>query len=691
MKVLSILLATHSRMQSRQRITAALLLPSALLFPLLAPAAWAQSRPAVATGNISLDGNVTILVDPKQPVPVERAAEDLASDMRKVFGKAPKIVSSQQDVGPVTIIVGDEAESTAATQAARSAAPESFSISTGSAIWNSGQPTRIIRLAGADMRGTIYAIYQFSQEYLGVDPMYYWTDHAPARRTSIQLPASLDKNFPAPVFRYRGFFINDEDLLTSWAPGEAKDKTGISLKVWNKIFETILRLKGNMVVPGTWTFPDEPQDRLAAERGLLLSQHHAEPLGLNVARWPKGVPYNFTAHPEILERAWKDAVAAYPPNQQILWEVGLRGLSDQSYAALDPSVRGNDKALDHLISKAIADQIQIVHAVHPNARFVTDLWQEGAKLMQQGDLTIPSSVITVWADTGYGYMQDDGQVRAGQGAYYHVAMMNNEANQLTEMVPVERIFSEMSRYQKARATSFFLLNTSDIRPVTMTARAAMEFAWRGAVAGSSDNYYNNWSTEEFGAKAAPALTAIYKQYFAVPALKENSRRTYGDQLYHTEARQMMLSVMLQSPLSYIPDQAPKWEPPHMLDSSFDPKWGQETAVREIQACGDAQPRWNAVWKRAVDAEPLVAPARRPYYRAEVLTMIAINRESNRMLLSLSEAVEDLYKGNHAAATAKVNDAIEATDAIKQAETMAEYGKWKNWYHGDWLVGVNRTH
>jgi hypothetical protein len=38
------------------------------------------------------------------------------------------------------------------------------------------------------MRGTIFAIYQFSQQYLGVDPMYYWTDHEPAKHVSMQCP-----------------------------------------------------------------------------------------------------------------------------------------------------------------------------------------------------------------------------------------------------------------------------------------------------------------------------------------------------------------------------------------------------------------------------------------------------------------------------------------------------------------------
>ena len=84
-------------------------------------------------------------------------------------------------------------------------------------------------LVGADMRGTIYAIYEFSQEYLGVDPLYYWTDHQPLRRARIEIPASLDKAYP-PLSSNTAAFLNDEDLLTGWAPGEKKDKTGISLE-----------------------------------------------------------------------------------------------------------------------------------------------------------------------------------------------------------------------------------------------------------------------------------------------------------------------------------------------------------------------------------------------------------------------------------------------------------------------------
>ncbi len=232
-----------------------------------------------------------------------------------------------------------------------------------------------------------------------------------------------------------------------------------------------------------------------------------------------------------------------------------------------PASRDNNKALGQLISTAIADQISIVRSVRPDAKFVTNLWQEGAKLVQQGDLKIPSEVSTVWADDGYGYLQDNGEVAAGQRAYYHVAMMNGRANQLTEMVPVERSFSELGRYIKAGATNYFLVNTSDIRPVTMSIRAVMDAAWKGVPSGDepANEFYEQWSSEEFGETDAPNLADLYREYFKAPAHSGDPAREYGDQLYHTEARRMLLTYMIDSPLYAIPSQASKWEIPRLLD------------------------------------------------------------------------------------------------------------------------------
>jgi hypothetical protein len=629
-----------------------------------------------AQTGLTISAGTPIVESPDAPGPVRKAVEDLAGDMEKVFGRRPAIV---EEARGAAIEIGAPTNGSA----------ESFSIAV--------RGNRLV-LAGADMRGTMYAIYTFSQEWLGVDPMHYWNDHEPAQKTVLTLPAGLSRAFPSPLFKYRGFFINDEDLLTGWAPGETSDHSGISRAVMDRIFETILRLKGNMVVPGTWTFPADPQMKWAGERGLILTQHHAIPLGMNVARWPVNTPYSYSEHPEILQRAWTNAVRAYDPKQEILWSVGLRGLSDTSYSTLDPSVAGNDRLLGALISKAIADQMKIVRAIRPDARFVTNLWQEGARLKQQGYVTIPQEVTTVWADAGYGLLQDKGQVTRGQGMYYHVAMLNGRANQLSEMVPVDRIYAEFGRYVRAGATEYVLMNTSDIRPVSMTARVVMEVAWGGLPKqGGALGTYRAWAAQQFGEKAADAVAKVWDDYFkAIPKL--TTGEDYGDQVYHTEAQQMIMTTIISPPWYNIVGQAAKWTPVRILGFNFDPNYGrdiernyaQTTMARELKVCGEAQARWDAVWQEAKAAEALVPAARRLFYEAYVLTGIAFNRDGNRLLWLVSDAIQSARGGDKALAHRDVKEALNQIAHIKEMEKGAEYGKWRNWYRGEWLVGVDET-
>ena len=630
-----------------------------VILQLAAPSiAWAQSHAPM------INGAATLVESDQEPAAVQRATQDMREDFAKVFGQSPQVERTLEAAGPVAILIADRAHLPAGVACATTADTEAFAFS----IVNLSNPKRqVVCLVGADMRGTIFAIYQFSQSVLGVDPMYLWTDKQPRKRASIPLATDFSRVSPGPVFRYRGFFINDEDLLTGWIPAAPGEQAGISLKVWDNVFETTLRLKGNMIVPGTWIFPDDAQVEAAAGRGLIVNQHHAIPLGVNVARWPKDAPYNFSTHPEILERAWTNAVATYKPGEEILWSVGLRGLSDSSYESLDPSVRNNDPLLGKRVSDAIVDQMRIVRARYPDARFVTDLWQEGARLTQEGYLKIPPEVTLVWADTGYGDMQDGGKVAAGQGAYFHVAMMNGHSNQLSEMVPVAVIQEELGRYIRAGATSYFLVNTSDIRPVAMTTRAVMDIAWEGAPKAAPDAdgaFYRAWATEEFGAKSAEALEKVYKEYFAAPAPRATfhiagltsagnpppSQKTYssvpieeGDQYYHTEARRLILDALSEHQVIAIPSQSPKWTLPRVLPSG-DAQTRRAELDHDIEECAAAQARWDAVSRDATAAMILVVPERRNYDQASVLNMITINRESNRMLLEISRALQDYDAG-----------------------------------------------
>jgi hypothetical protein len=225
----------------------------------------------------------------------------------------------------------------------------------------------------------------------------------------------------------------------------------------------------------------------------------------------------------------------------------------------------------------------------------------------------------------------------------------------------------------------------------MGASAVLDFGWHGASIGSGDEFYKNWATEEFGATAAPAVAAVYKAYFQAPAdLPGNPPLPYGDNYYYTTARDLLRNVMVQWPTYGLHGQSPFWTEPSIRPIPYDFAWAIQQAEMEIKACGDAQPRWDAVWRQALAAEPLVAGGRKDFYQAGVLTMIGINRESNRMLLALSEAVVALHNGDHAIAVARTSQALKYIDAIKESESKAEYGKWRNWYRGDWLTGIDRT-
>jgi hypothetical protein len=70
-------------------------------------------------------------------------------------------------------------------------------------------------IAGSDPRGTIYGIYDVSEQ-IGVSPWYFFADVPTKQHKEIYvLPGT--KVQPSPSIKYRGVFLNDEQPgLTNW-------------------------------------------------------------------------------------------------------------------------------------------------------------------------------------------------------------------------------------------------------------------------------------------------------------------------------------------------------------------------------------------------------------------------------------------------------------------------------------------
>jgi Glycosyl hydrolase family 115 len=77
-----------------------------------------------------------------------------------------------------------------------------------------GCPQALV-IAGSDPRGTIYGIYDVSEQ-IGVSPGYFWTDVPVKRNKDIYVLPNTKVQGP-PSVKYRGFFLNDEQpALTNW-------------------------------------------------------------------------------------------------------------------------------------------------------------------------------------------------------------------------------------------------------------------------------------------------------------------------------------------------------------------------------------------------------------------------------------------------------------------------------------------
>jgi hypothetical protein len=639
----------------------------------------AVAAPAFAVGSFPVDAKTNLYIDAREPVPVQKAAQDLARDFRKVFGTSVRVVHRPDQASATTLWISDRFDLPKAV--ARPSGWERFHIQAVDHPWPGSPAVHAVVLTGSDTLGTIYAIYQFSQQFLGVDPLYWWTDHQPRRRSRVEIPDSYAET-QGPTFRYRGFFINDEDLLTGWRPG-IPDGADISLATWNRVYEAILRLKGNMVIPGTWIFPYEPQVKLAGERGLIVTQHHVNVLGLDTYQWPEKKEYSFLSAPQILEAAWKTSISQYPKGLHVVWSVGYRGHNDYPFWLVDPDAPKTAAGRAQVIQEAIEKEIEILKRAHPHAPIVLNAWAEAAGFIRSGLLKVPPGVTLVWPDDGHGAIQDGGEITKGEGIYYHTSMIDYRSNHFSELLPLETIRHELGRAARAGATDYLVVNTSNLRPVLMTSRATMELAWNAnpwmaAQPDESVVYMRKWAREEFGAKAAPAVMKYYEAYFKAPAQYGRvPNQRMGDQFYEIFGRRILLQLSkddLNSPM-------------HMVGQPTFANVGAFAAFLEPR-CRQADPRWQAALALARQAKGLVPAGRQQFFQANVLTQVEENLHGNRMLLDIAAATQTKSKAER---IARMKAAIREGEMVERALRAADYGKWAGFYtKGDWLSDVPLT-
>ncbi|KFL44963.1 hypothetical protein IL54_0330 [Sphingobium sp. ba1] len=147
-------------------------------------------------------------------------------------------------------------------------------------------------IIGSDKRGTIYGIYDLSQN-IGISPWYWWADVPVIKRDRIRI--SYGSYFQGePAVRYRGIFLNNEaPCLSAWT---AEKFGGMNADFYTKVFELLLRLRANYLWPAMWNNAfneDDPKNGpLADEYGIVMGTSHHEPMNRAHKEWTSRRPGN---------------------------------------------------------------------------------------------------------------------------------------------------------------------------------------------------------------------------------------------------------------------------------------------------------------------------------------------------------------------------------------------------------------
>ena len=396
-----------------------------------------------------------------------------------------------------------------------------------------------VRITGNDALGTVYGIYTFATQCLGVDPLYHFTDIFPEARERMQLSDVHIVSKKNPT-RFRGWFINDEDFLSGFAPSGAKRritynndffKEVLSVNMMDMICESALRLGMNMIIPCSFIDILNPAEEAivesAVKRGLYVSQHHQEPVGVAyfaaenymTEHYPdKAVSY--VASPKEMEEIWRTYIkkwAKYEPH--VIWQLGLRGKGDKAVWHTDGSVDSSADKRGAIISSAIAKQYEIIAETVGHTHFLSTstLWLEGAALYDAGYLQMPKNTITVFSDIGdtqlfggdfYGVTRKSG---AKYGIYYHAGFFVEGPHYCDGTDPRKMVYC----YRDAETYNslyFSVLNVANIREMCSSIRLNAAILQGSPAQFDLDTYYATVYPVLYG-NAGKEVAELEKKYF----------------------------------------------------------------------------------------------------------------------------------------------------------------------------------
>lgn len=489
--------------------------------------------------NVTIDGNTVFVADASAWPGVDRVAGWVADDLTAVAGGTHPVlrVGESGRIGDGTscssaVIYGTVGRSAMLDDLSARGVIDVTGI-TGKrevyGIFAVAEPAPGVRdavvIAGSDKRGTIYGLLKFS-ELMGVSPLRNWSGIEPARRSFIKFDSSIiDMVSREPSVRYRGFFINDEwPAFGNWSRIHFG---GANVRCYERVFELLLRLKGNYLWPAMWIDnfsldgPGLASAKLADELGVVMSTSHHEPCmrtgeeyGLmRGADSPYGDAWDFLSNAEGITRFWRDGLRRNKAFENVI-TMGMRGERDT--AIMQNATR--EQNID-LIRNVLAVQNRLMREeLNPDLSQVPRqivLFSEveeffypdenGYSLVDDPEL---NGVTIMLADNNVGYARTLPQAQqrdrnGGWGMYYHMDMHGGPASyEWIGSTWLPRVWDQMSCAYDAGVREIWVVNVGDIATNEMSLAYFLDMAYDMDRYGTSHpnnhaHWLDRWVSSQF--------------------------------------------------------------------------------------------------------------------------------------------------------------------------------------------------
>ncbi len=464
-------------------------------------------------GDLLINGNdkVEIYMDTNDCRGVSYAANALVKDISKVSGSQATITSNRK----ATILVGTIGHSAAIDQLVKQKRINGNLLKGKREKFIITVVDNQLIIAGSDRRGTIYGIYELSQQ-MGVSPWYDWADVPVEHHDSIFVNKGIYTD-GEPAVRYRGIFLNDEaPCLTSWVKNTYGTGYG-DHRFYQRVFELVLRLRGNMMWPAMWGwafYADDPEnEKTADEMGVVMSTSHHEPMARNhqeYARNRKGWgPWNYQKNKANLHKFFREGIERMKGTEQIV-TIGMRGDGDEAMSA---------EADTKLMSQIINDQRKIIADVTgKKASETPQVWALYKEVLDYYDkgMKVPDDLTLLLCDDNWGNVRrvpnaKERKHKGGWGLYYHVDYVGAPRNsKMLNVTPVQNPWEQLTLAYENGIDRLWILNVGDLKPMEYPISQFMDMAWnpRKYDVNNITRHTRDWCAQQFGESQADEAARI---------------------------------------------------------------------------------------------------------------------------------------------------------------------------------------